>query len=112
MTHDKPHSSEGSGLNNQLPDRLHHDAADLSGFGMGTISDFNRHLVLPLQSDFSREVPRHDGSGDLLGATGEPLLHRTLHGQLLFLFLVLAASLRPVLDKWNLLSDTLRSVYR
>jgi hypothetical protein len=112
MNHDKPNTSEGLGLDSQLSDRMHNDAADLSAFGMGAMEGFNRHLVLPLQRDFPPPLHRNDDSGDVLTEAGELVLHHTLHGKLLFLFLVLAMALRPAADKWNLLADTLRGLYR
>jgi hypothetical protein len=109
---DKSNASEGFGLGSQLSDRMHNDAADLSGFGMGTVADFNRHLVLPLQRDFPSQVHRNDDSRDVLTEAGELVLHHTLHGKLLLSFLALAMALRPAADKWNLLSDSLRHLYR
>jgi hypothetical protein len=109
---DQSNTSEGFGLDNQLSDRLHNDAADLSAFGMGTMEDLNRHLVFPLQSRFPPPLYRNDDSGDILTEAGELVLHHTLHGKLLFLFLALAMALRPVVDKWNLLSNSLRHLYR
>jgi hypothetical protein len=109
---DQSNTSEGFGLDNQLSDRMHNDAADLSAFGMGAMEDFNRHLVLPLQSYFPSQVHRDDDSGDVLTKAGELVLHHTLHGKLLLSFLALAMALRSVADKWNLLSDSLRHLYR
>jgi hypothetical protein len=109
---DQSNTSKGSGLDSQLRDRMHDDAADLSAFGMGTVADFNRHLVLPLQRDFPPQMHRNDDSGDVLTEAGELVLHHTLHGKLLLLFLALAMALRPAADKWNLLSDSLRHLHR
>jgi hypothetical protein len=112
IMNDKSNTSEGFSLDRQLSDRMHNNAADLSAFGMGAMEDFNRHLVLPLQRDFSSQMHRNDDSGDVLTEAGELILHHTLHGKLLLLFLALAMALRPAVDKWNLLSDSLRHLYR
>jgi hypothetical protein len=112
MNHDKPNTSEGLSVDSQLSDRMHNDAADLSAFGMGTVEDFNRHLVLPLQSHFPPPLHRDDDSGDVLTEAGKLVLYHTLHGKLLLSFLALAMALRPAVDKWNLLSDSLRHLYR
>jgi hypothetical protein len=112
IMNDQSNTSEGFGLDSQLSDRMHNDAADLSAFGMGTMEDFNHHLVLPLQSHFPSQMHRDDDSGDVLTEAGQLVLHHTLHGKFLLSFLALAVAIRPAVDKWNLLSDSLRHLYR
>jgi hypothetical protein len=112
IMNDESGTSESFGLDNQRLDRMHNDTADLSAFGMGTMADFHRHLVLPLQRDFSPSLHRNDDSRDVFTEAGELVLHHTLHGKLLLSFLALAMALRSTADQWNLLSDSLRHLYR
>lgn len=109
---EKRHEPEGDRFGGQCLDRYHPFAADLSSAGMGSWEDFQRYLVLPLQSRFQKEMHRDDSGGHDAGAARQSPLRHTLHTQLFDYVLELAGAIGFGLTQLARFTNTMRHLHR